>query len=142
MAAKTTIANAPAIKTPPSREAPKIRLYALQSALEAAKNTYPREFIGLFRKNEKGELSELVLAPLASYDLSSSSFNEWNLPTDISLTASFHSHPGYSNKPSEQDLAFFGRTYPLHFIAKLPFSLSSVACFDRNGNPLEFKVIS
>lgn len=118
-----------------------IKRSALKSALEASKNLYPNEFIGLFRRDERGVLAELVIAPLSEYGEDFSSFNELHLPADSSIVASFHSHPGWSNLPSGEDLQFFSKSYGLHFIAKLPFSPSSVACYDSNGKKTEFETV-
>ncbi len=106
---------------------------ALASALQASRNVFPREFIGLFRKNGNGVLSELVIPPFSDYQMDSSSFSDWHLPLDSSLAASFHSHPGWSNLPSEQDLLFFSRAYGAHFIACRPFVPSSTACYGKDG---------
>ena len=48
----------------------RIKRAALQSALEAAKHTYPDEFIGIFRGNKEKDgclLTELIIAPFSTY---------------------------------------------------------------------------
>ncbi len=113
-------------------EPARISRAALLSALEASRNVFPNEFIGLFREKE-GVLCELVLPPFSEYGPDSSGFVDWHLPLDSSLKASFHSHPGWSNLPSEQDLSFFQKTYLTHFIACRPYAPSSTACYSRQG---------
>lgn len=110
-----------------------IKRSALASALLASRNVFPREFICLFRKDGKGVLSELIIPPLSDYGEDSSAFSEWHLPLDSSLAASFHSHPGWSNLPSEEDLQFFSAHYQSHFIACRPLVPSSTACYGKNG---------
>lgn len=113
---------------------------ALESALEAAKNLFPNEFIGLFRE-KKGVLSELILAPFSEYGPDSSGFSDWHLPLDSSITASFHSHPGWGNAPSQQDLLFFSKTYRNHLIACRPYSPRAVACYDNLGRKTSFEIV-
>ena len=110
-----------------------IKREALASALLASRNVFPREFIGLLRKNEKGVLTELIIPPLSEYGIDSSAFSELHLPLDSTLAASFHSHPGWSNLPSEQDLHFFSRAYGAHFISCRPYAPSSTACYGKDG---------
>jgi len=114
---------------------------ALESALEAARNVFPDEFIGLLRENKKRVLSELIIAPFSEYGRDFSGFSDWHLPLDSSIKASFHSHPGWSNQPSKQDLLFFSKTFEHHFIACLPYKPESVACYDNNGSKTKFEMI-
>lgn len=113
---------------------------ALESALQAAKNLFPNEFVGLFRE-KNGVLSELIIAPFSEYGPDSSGFSDWHLPPDSSIRASFHSHPGWSNSPSRQDLLFFSKTFATHFISCLPYRPSSTACYDNRGRKTVFKVV-
>lgn len=118
----------------------RIRLKALQSALMACTNVYPDEFIGLFREKD-GLLDELILAPLAEYGRSHSSFSHWHLPTDPSLVSTIHSHPNGVLLPSRADLKFFAVNGRWHFIAGPPYRVQDVACFDNRGKPAIVEVV-
>ena len=119
----------------------KIRRNALESALAAAKSTYPDEFIGLFREDGKGVLSELILAPLSEYNENSSSYQPLFLPTDLKTNATFHSHPSYSAGPSSADLRLFSRAGKWHFISCLPYTEESTKAYEANGKEAEFEVV-
>ena len=121
-------------------EAVKIRFAALESALIACRNVYPDEFIGLFRE-KGGVLEELILAPLAEYGRSHSSFSDLHLPTDPSLTATIHSHPNGVLLPSRADLRFFSVKGKWHFIAGAPYRLRDVACYDNKGRPEKIETV-
>jgi len=122
----------------------KIRKEALQSALEASRNAYPSEFIGLFRGKKEGAetiAEELILAPLATYERNWSAYSDWNVPLNMGIVASFHSHPNSVPKPSRQDLHFFARTAPYHFIAASPYGERNARAYDRKGKPVEFALV-
>lgn len=126
----------------------KIKVVALESALEGARNVFPNEFIGFFRgeekENEGALLTELVLAPLSDYGdgySSLSPFHDWITPHAMHFIASFHSHPHPPARPSKADIAFFSRAAKYHFIACPPFSEKNTRAFDANGKEIEFKVV-
>lgn len=118
----------------------RITRVALESALEGARNVHPNEFIGLFRERQH-VLEELILAPLAEYGRHHSGFQLYHLAADPSLTASFHSHPGYSARPSHADLRFFSLHFQHHFISCLPYTAKSTRAYDKNGNAIPFEII-
>jgi proteasome lid subunit RPN8/RPN11 len=121
-----------------------IRKNALLSALVASRNTYPREFIGLFRGETKEGTTtaeDLLIAPLASYERDWSAFNDWLVPLRMGIVASFHSHPDSVPRPSKADLVFFAKTARYHFIAASPYSIRNTRAYDVKGKPLEFDVV-
>jgi proteasome lid subunit RPN8/RPN11 len=118
----------------------KIRRVALESALQAARNLYPNEFVGLFRE-ERGILSELIIAPFSDYGSGHAGFQDFHLPPDPTLVATFHSHPGRSNYPSKGDLLFFSKTKKYHFIACIPFNAESVKAFNYEGREIGFELV-
>lgn len=120
------------------------RRVALLSALEASKNAYPHEFIGLFRGESSGGRTvaeELIIAPLATYERNWSAYNEWNVPPNMGIVASFHSHPDSVPRPSRQDLHFFSRGAQYHFIAASPYRPADVRAYDQKGQPVEFTIV-
>ncbi len=119
----------------------KIKREALESALQAAKNTYPDEFVGLFREKD-GIITELLLAPLSTYAESAAYFPIYAVPTDPSIVGTFHSHPHYGiAQPSQADKRLFSMFYKCHFIASLPYSSDSTNVFNTNGEQITFEVI-
>ncbi len=114
---------------------------ALDSALLAAKNNHPNEFIGLLRERD-GVISELLLAPLQVSDESSAYFPIYAVPTDRSIIATFHSHPVYGiPEPSNADRHLFSRHYKCHFISSRPYTQASTRAFGNNGEELEFEIV-
>ena len=118
----------------------KITRTALEFLLEAAKNTYPEEFVGLLRKNKRGVISEVLVIPQSVYGEDYSSINLWNVPYTSGHCGSVHSHPGWSARPSEEDLEFFRSTGEVHLIACRPFTASSIRAYDSTGKELRLKV--
>ena len=136
-----------------------IKRRALESALESARSTFPAEFIGLFRGEEKtgrngvktARLTQLIIPPLAQYGDGFSTYSDIFLPLNTRELASFHSHPHPPASPSRADLNFFSRSSRYHFIACPPFDWRAgaraadgspcVRAFDSRGNALAFEVL-
>ncbi|MBI5228659.1 Mov34/MPN/PAD-1 family protein [Candidatus Micrarchaeota archaeon] len=118
----------------------RIKKRALLSALESAKSVYPNEFVGLFRE-EDGILRELIIAPFSEYGAGFSSFSDFHLPLDPSITGTFHSHPSSSNHPSKGDLEFFSRKGRVHFIAGAPYGIEDVKAFNQKGEEIQFELV-
>lgn len=122
-----------------------VKRKALESALQGAKETYPDEFIGLLRGEDKEKdtfLTELIIAPLSSYDEDSSSYSPYFIPSNTMEKATFHSHPSPGPaKPSRADRHFFARFGCFHFIASYPFGLGDVNAFDEKGKQIEFAIV-
>lgn len=117
---------------------------ALLSALQGAKESYPREFLCLLdgaKEREGVLLDSVVIPPLSQSDGRSASYVPWFLPATTSGLASFHSHPSESNAPSSEDLRFFSKRLQWHFIACKPFDAKSVACYDGSGERVDFEVV-
>ncbi|NYZ74886.1 Mov34/MPN/PAD-1 family protein [Candidatus Micrarchaeota archaeon] len=115
----------------------------LLSALEAAKHTFPDEFIGLFRGKREDDtitVDELIIAPLSTYGESYSAYSPWFLPPKIDSVGSFHSHPVGPALPSRADKEHFAIAGPVHFIATPPFTPETTACFDSKGKRIEFEL--
>lgn len=107
---------------------------------EAARSTYPDEFLCMVREID-GVISEMVLLPGTVYGDSHSFLNQWMAPIDYSLAGSAHSHPGYSNRPSEADKDFFRNTGGVHFITCLPYDRTSWRAYDSRGEPVDLEIV-
>ena len=109
--------------------------------IEFANNNYPKEFIAFL----KGKISNkrLIINDLV-YQHFKASFHsasvDKQLPLSNDIFGSVHSHPGYSNEPSYQDLLFFNNNGTLHLIICKPFNLASVKAFNALGREMSFKV--
>ena len=62
-------------------------------------------------------------------------------PIDYSIAGSAHSHPGYSNEPSDADKEFFSNTGGIHFITCQPYDRRSWRAYNSKGEPVELEII-
>ncbi|MBE6514648.1 MAG: Mov34/MPN/PAD-1 family protein [Candidatus Methanomethylophilaceae archaeon] len=107
---------------------------------EAAKSAYPDEFLCMTRE-EDGVLSEMIMLPGTVFGDSHSFLNQWMAPIDYNLAGTVHSHPGFSNEPSEQDKEFFSNMGGVHIITCQPYDRTSWRAYDSRGEPLELEII-
>lgn len=124
---------------------PKRRIWGIDRGVlemvnESAKDTYPNEFVATMRA-EEGVITELLLLPGTIQGTRSGVLLLHMLPIDFSVVGTIHSHPSYSNHPSEADLALFGRFGNTHVIICLPYDLTSWKAYDYNGKEIELEVI-
>jgi proteasome lid subunit RPN8/RPN11 len=107
---------------------------------EAAKSTYPDEFLCVHREID-GVISEMVMLPGTVFGDEHSFINRWMEPIDFSIAGSAHSHPGFSNMPSDADKDFFSNMGGVHFITCQPYDRTSWKAYDSRGEPLDIEVI-
>ena len=103
---------------------------------ESARACYPQEFLCLTRHNN-GIIDEMLLIPGTVYGDSHSFINLWMSPINMQISGTVHSHPGYSNEPSDDDLDFFSNWGGIHIITCQPYDRSSWKVYDSNGYELE-----
>ena len=115
----------------------------MEAIMQAAKNTYPDEFIAMLGcKKEDGKIiDEFVLLP-STFGKTFSSIRLDLLPYTSGVKGSVHSHPGPYAQPSKSDLKAFKRMGEIHLIIAQPFSFDSTNAFDANGNSIELEVIA
>ena len=106
----------------------------------SARSTYPDEFI-CFHRAEEGVITEMIIVPGSVYGESHSFISDWMAPIDYSKSGSAHSHPGYSNEPSDADLDFFGQMGGVHFITCQPYDRSSWRAYNSNGDILNLEMV-
>ena len=99
---------------------------------ESAKACYPDEFLCMVRQ-EDGVINELVLLPGTVYGDSHSFLSEWMAPVDYNIVGTVHSHPGYSNEPSDEDLSMFSNMGGIHFITCQPYDRDSWRAYNSKG---------
>lgn len=119
----------------------RIKRNLLETILEVSRNVYPEEFVGLLRKNKRGDISTLLVIPNSMYGDGFSGIREDMLPMGLGHCGSVHSHPGRSFRPSIGDLNFFPRMGEVHLIVAYPYTPSAVGVYDALGRRLEFKVV-
>ena len=107
---------------------------------EAARSTYHDEFLCMTREID-GIVSEMVLLPGTVYGDSHSFLNQWMAPVDYSIAGTAHSHPGYSNEPSDADLDFFSNMGGVHFITCQPYDRSSWRAYNSRGEQMDLEII-
>jgi len=107
---------------------------------EAAKSTYPDEFICYHRVID-GIISEMVLVPGSIYGDSHSIISEWMSPIDFNKAGTAHSHPGYSNEPSDADIDVFCNMGGIHFITCRPYNRGSWSAYDSHGRKVDLPMV-
>lgn len=108
---------------------------------EAARSVHPEEFLCMLREDD-GILSEMVLIPGTVYGDSHSFLNEWMAPVDFSLMGTMHSHPGYSNRPSPEDLLYFSNRGGIHIISCMPYDRNSWKAYNSRGETIDLEIFS
>ena len=109
--------------------------------MEAARHTYPNEFIGVLggNKNEK-IIDELIVVP-AIFGRSFSVIRTHLVPFDPKMIGTVHSHPTESDYPSKQDINTFGKLGNALIIIAKPFDIYSVNFFNSKGQRGRLKIV-
>jgi proteasome lid subunit RPN8/RPN11 len=107
---------------------------------DSARSVYPEEFLCMSREID-GVLSEMIMLPGTVFGDSHSFLSQWMSPIDYSIAGTVHSHPGFSNRPSEADLDFFSNMGGVHIITCQPYDRTSWVAYDSRGEPLELEII-
>lgn len=109
--------------------------------MDNARIMHPREMIFLLRgkKTEKEVcIKDYLLPPFAFHGSSSSGYNPYMLPLDLSIMGSVHSHPSGVLKPSITDLNNLTGLFTL--IIAWPYDgPRDVAAFNRDGEVLRLE---
>ncbi len=90
---------------------------------------------------EEGVIEELLLLPGTIQGEDSGTLRLHMLPVDYSVVGSVHSHPGYSARPSDADLAFFAYFGSVHIITCLPFDETSWRAYNLRGERIQLPVL-
>jgi len=114
---------------------------AADMVMHAAKNAYPKEFIGLLgSRMENNIIDELILIPAVYGENSSFIYSEYK-PIERNIIGSVHSHPCPSNSPSAEDIHSFPKFGKIHLIIAYPFNINNIKMFDNKGKEIKFKVV-
>ena len=107
---------------------------------QAARSTYPDEFICLHRAHD-GIIDEFVMLPGTIFGDTHSFINDWMDPVDFERTGSAHSHPGYSAEASDDDLQVFRSMGGVHFITCLPYDRTSWRVYNSAGERISLDMV-
>ena len=122
---------------------------ALEFALAASEETHPNEYMGLLRGekastvglDESGTvLTDVLVIPGTESNSVSATVKTSMIPNDLRAAGSIHSHPNGVLRPSDADLATFGRN-DVHIIIGAPYGPDDWQAFDRDGEPFDLPVL-
>lgn len=107
---------------------------------ESAKSTYPDEFLCMTSETD-GVITDMVMLPGTVFGDEHSFINQWMAPIDYSISGSAHSHPGFSNEPSDADKDFFGNMGGVHLITCQPYDRTSWKAYDYHGDEIHLEIV-
>jgi proteasome lid subunit RPN8/RPN11 len=113
---------------------------ALNFILEASKSTHPHEFAGLLRSNGK-MITEVMLVPGTTSDEGSARMLLSNMPMDLSIVGSVHSHPVPDLRFSDADLDMFGVKGYFNIIVAYPYGENDWACYSPSGEKVSLPIV-
>jgi len=121
---------------------------ALAFALEASEDAHPDEYMGLLRGEDARKLgldrdgtvlTDVLVIPGTESNSVSATVKTSMIPNDVRAQGSIHSHPNGVLRPSDADLATFGRG-KAHIIVGYPYGFDDWRAFDREGDPRDLDV--
>ncbi len=113
----------------------------LETAIAAARESHPHEFIALLGGNRrKKHISELVFLPSVTGGVSAVIHMDM-LPIGMSVFGTIHSHPTPNPTPSLQDLETFSKRGILHVIIAYPYTMQSWRAYRSDGSLVELEVV-
>ena len=122
---------------------------ALRFALEASEDSHPHEYMGFLRGEDAMSLgldregtviTDVLIIPGTESNPVSATVKTSQVPNDFNSVGSVHSHPNGVLKPSDADLATFGRG-KVHIIIGYPYDRDDWQAFDREGEPRDLDVL-
>ncbi|MBV0901789.1 Mov34/MPN/PAD-1 family protein [Haloarcula salina] len=122
---------------------------ALEFALAASEESHPNEYMGLLRGDDASKLgldedgtvlTDVLVIPGTQSNPVSATVKTSMVPNDMRAAGSIHSHPNGVLKPSDADLATFGRG-DVHIIVGYPYGRDDWQAFDNDGNEVELPVL-
>ena len=131
-----------------SREVIGIAADTLQFAREAAEDTHPDEYMGMLRGRDARSLgldrdgivvTDVLVIPGTESNPVSATVRSDMIPNDLRAAGSIHSHPNGVLRPSDADLATFGKG-DVHVILGAPYGPRDWQAFDRDGSPRDLPV--
>ena len=121
----------------------------MEFVLEACEDTHPNEYMGILRGTPASRLdvdrdgqvvTDVLYIPGTEQNPVSATVKTNMIPNDRRTVGSVHSHPNGVLRPSDEDLATFGRG-EVHIIVGAPYGRNDWQAFDTEGNPIELDVL-
>lgn len=115
----------------------------------AAKETHPNEYMGLLRGEDASGLglsesgtviTDVLVIPGTESNPVSATVKTSLIPNDMHAAGSIHSHPNGVLRPSDADLATFGKG-DVHIILGAPYGPDDWRAFDREGDWRKLRVL-
>jgi proteasome lid subunit RPN8/RPN11 len=121
----------------------KIEKKCLNLIFEAAKSTYPNEFGGLLRVDDKYKdtITEIIILPGTIQGDSHTIFKLHMMPIDFNIVGTVHSHPSTSFNPSNADLNLFQKHGKIHIITAYPYNIDSFKSYNGYGNIIKIEIV-
>src|SRR6056297_2732087 len=122
---------------------------ALEFALAASEEAHPNEYMGFLRGDDASKLgldddgtvlTDVLVIPGTQSNPVSATVKTSMVPNDMRAAGSIHSHPNGVLKPSDADLATFGRG-DVHIIVGYPYGPGDWQAFDNEGQPVDLPVL-
>jgi len=122
---------------------------ALEFARVASEDSHPNEYMGLLRGDDAAKLgleedgtvlTDVLVIPGTSSNAVSATVKTSMIPNDMRAAGSIHSHPNGVLKPSDADLATFGKG-DVHIIVGYPYGPEDWRAFDSEGQPVDLPVL-
>ncbi len=122
---------------------------ALEFALAASEESHPDEYMGMLRGEDASKLglaedgtvlTDVLVIPGTESNPVSATVKTSMVPNDLRSAGSVHSHPNGVLRPSDADLATFGKG-KVHIIIGAPYGWDDWQAFDRDGEPMDLRVI-
>ncbi len=114
----------------------------LETAIAAARESHPHEFIAMLgeSKKRKNHIDELIFLPSISGGVSAIIHMDM-LPMGMRVLGTVHSHPSPYPYPSEQDLESFSKRGRVHIIIAYPYTMNSWRAYSSSGEPVTVRVV-
>ncbi|EMA32851.1 Mov34/MPN/PAD-1 family protein [Haloarcula japonica] len=122
---------------------------ALEFALAASEEAHPNEYMGFLRGDDASKLgldddgtvlTDVLVIPGTESNPVSATVKTSMVPNDMRAAGSIHSHPNGVLKPSDADLATFGRG-DVHIIVGYPYGRDDWKAFDSDGSAVDLPVL-
>jgi proteasome lid subunit RPN8/RPN11 len=120
----------------------------LSFVLDASEDSHPDEYMGLLRGEDARSLgldrdgtvvTDVLVIPGTTSNPVSATVKTDMIPNDRTAVGSVHSHPNGVLRPSDADLATFGKG-SVHIIVGAPYRRTDWQAFDRRGEPRNLPV--
>jgi proteasome lid subunit RPN8/RPN11 len=112
----------------------------IENIILLARENHPNEFLAFIDGNiRNNRLNITGLLYQEYYATTESAAPIFHFP-DKTFYGSVHSHPGYSNRPSNADRQFFRKIGIVNIIICKPYTLDSMRFYDHEGEEINVEI--